>query len=100
MTVFQAAFVCAPGPLFHPEHLEQGLEPWKPEKIFCFMSSQPDRFVDIGTVWDQKWAAIQEHRSQARHLPPMEEFFRRIAGDLGEQSGLPLAEGFRLLLPS
>lgn len=100
MTAFQAAYVAAPGPLFHPEHREQGLEPWKPEQIFCIMSSQPDRFVDIGAVWDQKWAAIREHRSQGRHLPGMEEYFRRIAGDLGERSGLKLAEGFRLLLPT
>jgi LmbE family N-acetylglucosaminyl deacetylase len=100
MTAFQAAFVCAPGPLFHPEHLAQGLEPWKPEQILCFMSSRPDRFVDIGTVWDQKWAAIREHRSQGRHLPGMEDFFRRIGADLGKQAGLQLAEGFRLLLPT
>ena len=100
MTAFQAAYVAAPGPLFHPEHLEQGLEPWKPQRIFCIMSSQPDRFVDIGPVWEQKWAAIQEHRSQGRHLHGMEEYFRRIAGDLGERSGLNLAEGFRLLLPT
>lgn len=100
MTVFQAAYVAAPGPLFHPEHLEQGLEPWKPQEIFCIMSSQPDRFVDISPVWEQKWAAIQEHRSQRRHLPGMEDFFRRIAGDLGKRPGLTLAEGFRLLLPT
>ncbi len=100
MTAFQAAFVCAPGPLFHPEHLEQGLEPWKPEQIFCFMSSQPDRFVDIGPVWEQKWAAIQEHRSQGRHLPGMRDFFYDIGRALGAQSGQELAEGFRLLLPT
>ena len=100
MTAFQAAYVAAPGPLFHPEHLEQGLEPWKPQQIFCIMSSQPDRFVDIGPVWEQKWAAIQEHRSQGRHLAGMDDFFRGIAADLGERSGLGLAEGFRVLLPT
>ena len=100
MTAFQAAYVAAPGPLFHPEHLAQGLAPWKPQQIFCIMSSQPDRFVDIGPVWEQKWAAISEHRSQGRHLPGMEDFFRHIARDLGDRSGLELAEGFRLLLPT
>ena len=100
MTAFQAAYVAAPGPLFHPEHLEQGLEPWKPQQILCIMSSQPDRFVDIEPVWPQKWAAIREHRSQGRHLPEMEDFFREIARDLGDRSGLTLAEGFRLLLPT
>lgn len=100
MTAFQAAYVAAPGPLFHPEHLKQGLEPWKPERIFCIMSAKPDCFIEVGPVWEQKWSAIQEHRSQGRHLPAMEGFFREVARDLGQRSGLTLAEGFRRLLPT
>ncbi len=99
-TAFQAAFVCAPGPLFHPEHLADGLEPWKPEVLYCVMSSQPDFFVDIAPVWPRKWAAIQQHRSQGRHLPGMEEFFGNIARASGERAGLELAEGFRVVLPT
>lgn len=99
-TAFQAAFVCAPGPLFHPEHLHDGLQPWKPEALYCIMSGQPDFFVDITPVWAQKWAAIQQHRSQGRHLPGMEAFFRGIARESGERAGLELAEGFRVLLPT
>lgn len=99
-TAFQAAFVCAPGPLFHPEQVADGLEPWKPEVIHCVMSSQPDFFVDIAPVWPQKWEAIRQHRSQGRHLPGMEEFFLGIARQLGEKGGCQLAEGFRILLPT
>jgi len=99
-TAFQAAFVCAPGPLFHPEHLAEGLSPWKPEVIYCTMSSQPDCFVDITPVWLQKWTAIQQHQSQGRHLPGMEVFFRGIAREAGERAGLELAESFRRLLPT
>lgn len=99
-TAFQAAFVCAPGPLFHPEHLASGLEPWKPDVIHCIMSSQPDFFVDIAPAWAEKWKALQHHQSQGRHLPGMEEFFLNIARKLGEKSGLELAEGFRVLLPT
>ncbi|MBA2356126.1 MAG: PIG-L family deacetylase [Acidobacteria bacterium] len=99
-TAFQAAFVCAPGPLFHPEHLTMGLTPHKPEAIYCIMSSQPDTVVDITPVWSQKWAAIEQHRSQGRHLPGMETFFRTIAREAGAIAGLGLAEGFRILLPT
>lgn len=99
-TAFQAAYVCAPGPLFHPEHLQEGLAPWKPEALYCIMSSEPDRFVDIAPVWAQKWAAIQQHTSQGRHLLGMEDFFRTIAQASGERAGLELAEGFRVLLPT
>ncbi len=97
---FQAAFVCAPGPLFHPEHLREGLEPWKPEVLYLIMSGRPDLFVDITGVWPQKWEAIRQHQSQGRHLPRMEEFFRRIARESGERAGLALAEGFRVLRPT
>ncbi len=99
-TAFQAAFVCAPSPLFHPEQLAEGLAPWKPEVIYCIMSSQPDHFVDISPVWAQKWDAIQQHRSQGRHLPGMEAFFRTIARESGERAGVQLAEGFRVLRPT
>lgn len=99
-TVFQSAFVCAPGPLFHPEHLEQGLTPWKPHVIYCTMSAQPDIFVDIAPSWPQKWHAIQQHRSQGRHEQGMEEFFFAIARESGKRAELELAEGFRILLPT
>lgn len=71
-TVFEAAFVAAPGPLFHPEHLAHGLAPHKPERLLCVMSDRPNVAVDIGTVFGRKWAAIAEHRSQGRHVPGME----------------------------
>lgn len=99
-TAFQAAFVCAPGPLFHPEHLDEGLEPWKPEALYLIMSSQPDFVVDIAPVWAQKWQAIRQHCSQGRHLKGMEDFFRNIARESGAPAGLDLAEGFRVLLPT
>lgn len=99
-TAFQAAFVCAPGPLFHPEHLAEGLTPWKPEVIYCIMSGNPDFFVDIAPSWAQKWAAIRQHESQGRHAPGMEKFFRTIAHESGGRAGLELAEGFRVLLPT
>lgn len=98
-TAFEAAYVTAPGPLSYPEHLAQGLEPWKPESMYCMMSGGPDVFVDIAPVWERKWAAIREHRSQGRDAPGMEEFFRNIARELGQRAGVELAEAFRLIPP-
>lgn len=97
---FQAAFVCAPGPLFYPEQLRDGLEPHKPEVIYLIMSDSPDLFVDIGDIWATKWAALEKHRSQGRHLRENEEAMLRIAKENGDRSGLPLAEAFRTLLPT
>lgn len=96
---FEAAYVAAPGPLFHPEHLREGLQPHKPERLLCVMSDRPNVFIDITKVFDRKWAAIGEHRSQGRHLPGMEAFFHGIAAEQGRRAGCPLAEGYWELLP-
>jgi len=100
MTTFEAAFVAAPGPLFHPEHLDQGFMPHKPDTLYFIMSQRPDIFVEIESVWETKMAAVHVYESQGRHLPAVEPFFRRIAEELGGKAGLKMAEGFRRLAPS
>ena len=100
LAAFQAAYVCAPGPLFHPEHRRQGLDAWKPEVLYLIMSSEPDVFVDIAPTWSTKWEAVRQHRSQGRDAEGMHDFFATIARNLGTLAGLDLAEGFRRLLPT
>lgn len=99
-TVLEAAYVAAPGPLFHPEQIAGGLVPYKPDRLLCVMSDRPNVFVDISLAFDRKWAAIREHRSQGRHLDGMEGFFRGIAEDQGRRGGCELAEGYWELLPT
>lgn len=99
-TVFEAAYLGAPGPLYHPEHLAEGLTTHRVDRLLCVMSDRPNVFVDISTVFPRKWAAIREHRSQGRDAQGMEEFFRRIAHEQGDRVGVALAEGYWELLPS
>lgn len=100
MVTFEAAFVCAPGPLFYSEQLQEGLSLHKPEQLYFIMSQRPDTFVDISQVWAQKMNAVHLYKSQGRDLPEVEPFFQGIAQKLGAQAGLDLAEGFRWLEPS
>lgn len=99
-TVFEAAYVAAPGPLFHPDHLDAGMAPHKPDRLLFVMSDRPNVFVNIGSVFATKWSAIRCHESQGRHLAGMEEFFRRIAAAQGRLAECELAEGFWELLPT
>lgn len=99
-TVFEAAFVCAPSPLFYSEHRAAGLRPHKPAALYCAMTGDPDHFVEIADVWARKWAAIRQHRTQGRDDPVLEGYFRSIARANGARAGLRLAEVFRVLLPS
>lgn len=98
--VFEAAFICAPGPLFYPAQIKAGLAPHKPDALYFIMSQSPNVFVDVQPVWERKLAAIQVHASQGRHLPGVENFFQRIAWQVGHIQGLALAESFRRLLPT
>ncbi len=100
LMVFQAAYLCGPGPLFYPEQVRAGLAPHRVEMLYLIMSDRPDVFVDVEAVWDQRMAALRQHASQGRDHLEMEGFFRRIAGDLGAQGGYRLAEGFRRLPPT
>ncbi len=97
---FEAAFVCAPGPLFYQDQLQSGLLPHKPRQLYFIMSQQPDTFINISEVWQKKMGAVHIYESQGRHLPNVEPFFRRIAQQLGVKNGVDLAESFRRLEPS
>ena len=100
LMTFQAAYLCSPGPLFYPEQVRRGLAPHRVEMLYLIMSDQPDVFIDIAPVWDTRLAALRQHRSQGRDRPELEDFFRRIASDLGARGGCALAEGFRRLAPT
>ncbi len=69
-------------PLFHPEHLDEGLEPhFVVEKYFYTPDpAGANKIVDITDTMERKIAAMAEHRSQVRFL--VEEVVRqaRLAG--------------------
>ncbi len=100
MMTFQAAYLCSPGPLFYPDQLSCSLHPHRVEMLYLIMSDQPDTFVDIEPVWEQRMHALRQHTSQGRDHPDMESFFRRITSELGTKSGFSYAEGFRRLAPT
>jgi LmbE family N-acetylglucosaminyl deacetylase len=99
LVTFQAAFVCAPGPLFYPEHLREGLGRHKPESLYLIMSANPSIFVDIAATWPTKQAAIRQHKSQGRATPECDREMERINRENGRRAGVEFAEAFRILLP-
>lgn len=100
LTAFQSAYVCAPGPLFYPVHYKDGLKPYKPHIMYLIMSSNPNFFIDISSVWEMKLRALSHHRTQGRHTPENDQEMERIARENGGRSGFTLAEAFRILLPT
>ena len=100
LMTFQAAYLCAPGPLFYPEQVRAGLAPHRVGMLYLIMSDRPDVFVDVEPVWETRLRALRQHASQGRDHPDTDGFFRRIAGELGAKGGCRLAEGFRRLPPT
>lgn len=95
--VVQAAFFCAPGPLFYPEQLANGLAPHRSTALCLAMSDRPDLFVDIGQTFEAKAGAIACHASQWGRQPDLTVFFRQMAAGIGHERGIPLAEAFKVL---
>jgi len=77
-----------------PELLAEGLEPHVVQEVWLGPTDEPDVWVDIADVFDQKIALICEHASQ---FPPepTRNAFARIAREAGQERGLALAEAFR-----
>ena len=98
--VFEAAYVCAPGPLFYLDHRQEGLSPYKPAVLHLIMSQQADLFMPIASVWDIKSKAIRQHRSQGRDTPENDQAMERIARENGARVHVPMAEAFRVLRPT
>ena len=96
---FEAAFFCAPGPLFYPEHVAEGLRPHRVATMYLFMSDRPDRYVNISNTLEAKVEAIASHVSQWGSHPDLAGFFGDMARRLGQQGGLASAEAFKVLRP-
>ncbi len=59
-----AVFPAARNRMYHPELLYDGLEPHAVKEVYLAGCLQPNRWVDISTVFDTKLKAIQCHTSQ------------------------------------
>ncbi len=79
-----------------PELGAAGFAPHVPEELWLAGTDQPNRWMDIAHVFEQKMALLACHASQF----PMEKarvVFRRLAEEAGRPRGLPAAESFRVI---
>ena len=79
-----------------PELFAAGLEPHVVEEVWLAPTDEPDTWVDIADVLDEKIALICEHTSQFAP-EPTRRAFTRIAAEAGKARGLAAAEAFRTL---
>jgi LmbE family N-acetylglucosaminyl deacetylase len=105
--------------LFHPEHLEQGLDIAMVAKVILGKTPNPNAYVDISDFVEKKISAILCYKSQLELMRmegaarlkvlgksspifdnPLDEVIpasiRQVAEDEGEKGNLPMAESFHV----
>lgn len=63
LTTFEAASF-AHLPLYYPEHLKEGIEPWLVKEVWFYLTTEPNYWVDITETMDLKLKAMMCHKSQ------------------------------------
>ena len=92
----EAVYPAVKKPGIFPELLAEGLAPHVVEEVWLTPTDEPDTWVDIAPVLDDKISLICEHESQ--FAPESTRLaFTRIAAAAGQPQGLPAAEAFRTL---
>jgi len=94
--VVEALYPAVKKPHIFPELLAAGLEPHVVAEVWLGPTDEPDVFVDISDLLDDKIALICEHASQFQP-DAARAAFTRMAREVGAPRGLAAAESFRTL---
>ncbi|HET7521601.1 MAG TPA: PIG-L deacetylase family protein [Candidatus Limnocylindria bacterium] len=93
-----AVFPTARDPLNFPQHLADGLQPWKVAELFLWSTNEANQIVDISDTLEAKISALACHESQFHDFNETARWLRRRAEELGERTGFRAAEGFRRVM--
>ena len=94
--VIEAIYPAAKKPLAFPGLLAEGLEPHVVSEIWLALSDEPNTWVDISGVLDEKIRLICEHASQFPPAPTRTAF-TRLAREAGTARGMAAAETFHVV---
>jgi LmbE family N-acetylglucosaminyl deacetylase len=85
-------------PLYYPEHLVAGLEPYEVQDVYLWSSHEPDTYVDISATIEQKLAALSAYASQMPQLSQLgASTIRERTATWGQRIGVAHAEAFKAL---
>lgn len=92
-----AVYPTARDPLYFPEHLESGLEPFKVAELWLYGAETPDKIIDISSTIDRKIHALKAHESQVGKAEQLGERITERARERGKGHGVPMAEAFKTI---
>lgn len=84
-------------PLYFPEQLAAGLEPWDTAELYLYNTDQPDTWFAADGTFGRKLEAIQAHRSQVStdEQRELEQALRAEARSFGGRGAAAEAEAFK-----
>lgn len=82
---------------YHPELLEQGLEPHTVSEVWLAVTQEPNYSTDITDVFDTKVAAMRCHQSQIHDMGQVEAALRRTTEVAHINGTVAHRESFRRL---
>jgi LmbE family N-acetylglucosaminyl deacetylase len=102
-STLRAVYPDARNPFAFAELLtEEGLAAWTVSEVWLGASPRADHAVDVTDVVEQKFAALESHRSQVSHMPGggLRQFVTGWMSQTAQRFGLPegrLAEAFHVV---
>lgn len=90
-----ALFPAAGNRMYHPELLDEGLEPHTVHHIYLAGSPQPNLWIDISDVFKTKIKAILCHKSQVRDPETLPERIKQRSKGIDEYGREVYREGYR-----
>jgi LmbE family N-acetylglucosaminyl deacetylase len=96
LAALDAVFPAAGQPLVFEELAEEGLAPYKPQKLYVVSWDKADLYQDIEKTIDKKIMALKAHQSQFKGWDP-EGFVRQMDGKRGRERGMKYAEAFKVI---
>jgi LmbE family N-acetylglucosaminyl deacetylase len=92
-----AVFPAARNRMYHPELLDEGLEPHTVVEVYLGGTEHPNRQVDITAVIEQKQNALRCHASQFQEPEEVIEFVRERSKAVDEYGREVFRESFRVM---
>ena len=97
LVTIDAVYPAARNRMYHPELLDEGLEPHTVKEVYLAGPEEPTRWVDISSVFEQKLDAILCHKSQFQDPEPFRERMTERSKAIDEYGQEVFREGFRVM---
>jgi LmbE family N-acetylglucosaminyl deacetylase len=91
------AIAVARGWMNYPEQLEDGITEHKVRQVYFFHTDEPNHWIDISEVIEQKIEARCAHVSQIQPTNHPSGYLRRWGAETGAEQGYAFAEAFHYI---